>query len=196
MTDDLSSLVKSIEPASTVLFLGAGSSLPSHAPSVGKIIEHLANAFGQSTSSFTLPEIAELIEQKTKDRKRLVSTIRTLFTSVSPTGGLLSLPLYDWKAIYTTNYDELVEEAYRERDVPLTVYASNFDFGVRGKALTTKLYKLHGTISKDIVDGQNARLIISEADYQSTEDYRQYLYNALKADLSEANLLIIGHSLS
>ena len=37
----------------------------------------------------------------------MISEIKTLFKNLKPTAGLLNLPIYDWKSIYTTNYDDL-----------------------------------------------------------------------------------------
>jgi len=194
--NDLTSLIDDIEPSSTVLFLGAGSSLTSGAPSVDTIKEALSQAFHQISTGFSLAELTQIIERKTNDRRRMVSIIRALFTNIVPTGGLRSIALYDWKAIYTTNFDELVEHAYAITNAQLVTYSSNFDFSVRGKILATRLFKLHGTLCKDISDGYAARLILTESDYANTEDYREHLYDTFRADLSEAHLVIIGHSLS
>ena len=195
-TRDIATLAASIDPTTTLLFLGAGSSQPSHAPSSERIIAHLSQAFNQPSNGFTLAEFVELLIHKTKDRRAIVTEVRSLFSNLSPTAGLLNVPLYDWKGIYTTNYDELVEQAYRTRTRPLVSFDSNFDFGVRGRESATKLYKLHGTISKDISDGNNSRLVLAESDYTNTEQYRNYLYDSLRADLSHSNLIIIGHSLA
>ena len=108
----------------------------------------------------------------------------------------MNLALMDWKALYTTNYDELIEASYEKRNKELLVYASNFDFTVRGKPTATRLYKLHGTIGKDIVDGNVARIILTDSDYSYTKEYRQKLYDTLRADLAESKLIIIGYSLS
>lgn len=195
-TLDMRALAESIEPSSTILFLGAGSAIPSHAPSSQKLIEHLSSTFKQPPDGFTLAELVELLIQKTSDRKAVISSVRSLFANLSPTAGLLNIPLYEWKALYTTNYDELIEAAYKARERPLITFDSNFDFSVRGNELTTKLYKLHGTISKDVSDGSNSRLVVAESDYASTNDYREYLFANLTADLTHSNLLIIGHSLA
>jgi SIR2-like domain len=196
MPTDLTTFVRDLEPATTILFFGAGSSIPSHAPSVARIIEHLATVFKQPADGFTLAELADLIEQRTKDRRRLITEVRTLFYNLKPTGGLLNLPLYDWKSFYTTNYDELIELSYENRKKPIIPYSSNFDFVVSGKNTAVKLFKMHGTISKDISDGSNGRIIISGNDYNYTEEYREKLYDSFKADLAESNLVIIGHSLA
>lgn len=59
-----------------------------------------------------------------------------------------------------------------------------------------KLFKLHGTIEKDTADGHVSRIIITDTDYDHTEDYRQSLFDRLKSDLAGAHLIIIGHSLA
>src|SRR4029077_5750332 len=99
MSTVLSELIKDIKPESTVLLFGSGSSLPSNAPSVNVIIDHLSKTFRQSSIGFGLADIADLIEQKTKDRRRMIEEVRSLFQRCKPTGGLLNLPLYSWKAI-------------------------------------------------------------------------------------------------
>jgi SIR2-like domain len=196
MTTALADLVKDVKPDSTVLLFGAGSSLPSNAPSVATIIEHLSKKFRQPSAGFNLSELTDLIEQKTKDRRRLIDELRAMFQRNKPTGGLLNLPLYSWKSIYTTNYDTLIEQSYTKKGRRLDVYTSNFDFTVGARSVDTKLFKIHGTIDKDISMGHNSRIIISGNDYSHTSDYRQHLYNTLKADLAESNLIIIGHSLA
>jgi hypothetical protein len=195
MTTQLSTFAKDIQPESTIFF-GAGSSLPSHAASISEIIAHLSKTYGQSSDGFTLAELSELIDQKTKDRQRMISEVRSLFSKIRPTGGLLNIPLYEWKALYTTNYDELIEEAYKRAEKSLIVYSSNFDFTLRGNPVSTKLFKLHGTISKDTSSGDNARLILTSTDYNFTEEYREKLYDRFKADLRDSSLVIIGHSLA
>ena len=192
----LAELVRDIDADSTILLFGAGSSLPSNAPSVTSIIDGLSRKFSQSNDGFGLSEFTELLEHKLKDRKRLVTELRAMFKSLKPTAGLLNLPLYPWKSIYTTNYDDLIEQSYKRKSVQLDTISCNFDFKVGGKPNSTRLYKLHGTIEKDVSFGDSSRIILTDSDFSHTNDYRDFLYNALKADLAESNLIIIGNSLS
>jgi len=113
-----------------------------------------------------------------------------------PTGSIVNIPLYDWRAIFTTNYDTLIEQSYEIRKRELTVYRSNFDFSPRGDHTETKLFKIHGSIDQDIVDGHQSRIIISAEDYDLAEKYREQLYDTLTLNATTANLLIIGHSFS
>ena len=192
----LKQLVEIIDPPDAVLVFGSGSSIPSKAPDSKAIIAHLVKRFGITAAGFNLAETASLVEQKTS-RADLILGLRELFPpSLKPTGGLLNLPLYKWRSIFTTNYEDLIEQTYSRREIPLLVYTSNFDFRGGQDPTTAKLYKLHGTIGKDVSDGDKSRIIISEADYDQTVDYRDFLYGRLASDLAGARVIIIGHSLT
>src|SRR3954468_15705093 len=99
-----------IDPPDTVLVFGSGSSIPSKAPGSKAIIAHFAARFAVTGEGFNLRETASLVEQKTS-RADLVRALRDLFPpSLKPTGGLLTLPLYKWRSIFTTNYEDLIEQ--------------------------------------------------------------------------------------
>lgn len=195
MSISLESLIESIDPSKTVLFFGAGSSIPSGAPSVSNLITEIGEKFNIETEGYTLAEVASLAEDKTS-RKKLISTIRPMFEKQRVTGSLLNLPLYLWKNIYTTNYDTFIEQAYAKKEKPLPVLTTNYDFAEQTHPEVTKLYKLHGSIEKDISDGNRSRIIISESDYDYTSDYREALWDAFRNDLNSSSLVIIGYSLS
>lgn len=191
----LEQFVESIRPERTILLFGSGSSIPSGAPSVGQIIDFLSKRFGIESADLNLQEMAGIIEKRT-NRRELISSIRSLFKDVRPTGGLLTLPRFSWKNIYTTNYDDLIERVYDRAKVPLSVYSSNFDFKMHEVPEAVKLLKLHGTLNQDISDGHQARWILTENDYDLTDEYREYLYDTLKTDMAGSDLIIIGHSLA
>ena len=195
MTIKLEQFVQLIQSQSNSLLLGSGSSIPSGAPSVDEMREILIEKFAIKSKSMTLPEIASIIEGRTS-RKTLITALREQFIGLEPSEALLTLPLVNWKTIYTTNYDELIEEAYRAQNKSLKVYTSNYDFDPNVSKETVRLLKLHGTIHVDVSDGHNSRLIVTQEDYRQTEDYRDLLYDSMKRDLVEGNMIIVGHSLS
>lgn len=188
-------LIESVDPTRTVLFFGSGSSVPSRAPTAGALIDHMGKRFDLPVTGFSLAEVASLAEQKFP-RADVIAAVRELFKNVKPTGGLLNLPLYKWRSLFTTNYDDLIEQCYSRRSIPIIPISSNFDFGVNSDPTAVKLFKLHGTIEKDISDGNKSRIILSETDYDQTLDYREHLYDRLRGDLAGARLIIIGHSLN
>ena len=196
MPVEIETLVRELRPEQTILLFGAGSSLPSNAPTPKAIIDHLSARFALPSAGFNLAEFTELIEQRYKDRRRLITEVRTLFKNLRPIAGLLNLPLYDWKSIYTTNYDELIERAYQKKARSLGVFTSNFDFGNSARTNETRLYKMHGTIGKDPAFGDHSRVILTESDYNVAMEFREHMFTALQADLAESDLVIIGSSLT
>ena len=75
-----------------------------------------SSAFKLGSGGFSLSELASLAEAKAQARKPMISELRKAFVGLKPTGGLLNLPLYSWKSLFTTNYDELIEASYQRRE--------------------------------------------------------------------------------
>ena len=196
MPVSLQELVDEIVPERTILIFGAGASIPSDAPSVKQIIDKISDVFKIPSDGLTLAEIAGLAERK-RTRRELIQLVRDEFKDLHPKGSILNLPLYGWKSIFSTNYDELVEESYARARKPLTVFSSNFDFTIHAEPNSTKLFKLHGTLNKDAADGHSSRMILTDLDYDLTQEFREALYIRLTADMtSGTQVLIIGQSLA
>lgn len=196
MPVELSELVEQLTPTNTVLMFGAGASLPSGAPSVAELIHDISEAFKIEPDGLSLAEISAVAEMK-RNRTDLIALLRKRFKGLKAKGSLLNLPRHDWKSIYTTNYDELVEDAYRRAERPLQVFASDFDFKVQPDPTATKYFKIHGTISKDSVDGAVFNMILTQMDYDATADYRDALYARLRSDMSPGSqVVVIGQSLN
>ncbi|MFJ9452207.1 SIR2 family protein [Herbaspirillum sp. NPDC101397] len=196
MAISIQQLIEEIVPERTVLVFGAGASVDSDAPSAAQLIELIGSEFGIRGESLTLAEVSGLAERK-RSRVDLISCLRKAFKGVRAKGAILNLPLYNWKSIFTTNYDEVVEDAYKRKLKPLTVFSSNFDFTVHADPAAVKYLKLHGTIGKDIADGHVSRMIITDLDYDLTQDYREALYIRFSADLTDgSHIVIIGQSLA
>ncbi len=189
-------LAAHLQPEQTVLFFGSGATVPSGAPSVDRLVSAFAKSFNIDQSDLTLREITSLIEQERRNRRELIASLRAHFHNLRPAGGLLNLPLYPWNNIYTTNYDTLIEGAYAQKKSTITPVSSNFDFTSSASSQTQTLFKLHGTIEKDISDGIQSRIVLTDEDYTHTHEYREALYERLKLDCMTSQLVIIGHSLA
>jgi hypothetical protein len=96
MTVDISRLISDVVPERCVIFFGAGASIPSGAPKVEKIIATLAKKFRIEPGGLSLKEISTLVEKSVSNRQEMVAAIRPLFGNLKPTGGLLTLPIYNW----------------------------------------------------------------------------------------------------
>jgi hypothetical protein len=100
MPIDLSRLAQDLEPERTILFFGAGASIPSNAPSVDSLLKALDEKFHEPKLDYSLREYAGILEVK-HTRKALIETLQELFERIRPTGSLLNLPYFPWKSIFT-----------------------------------------------------------------------------------------------
>lgn len=195
MIIELSQLVRRIDPRRTVLFFGSGSSVPSGLKSAPQLTQALCDKFKVGEGSeYSLTEASQIVEDQ-HGRRALIDFLRREMASARPAGGVLNLPLYGWNSIYTTNYDQIVEKSYSSRSAPLRVLSSNFDFGSGRDDDATSLFKVHGSIERDIVDGHLSRIIITDGDYDLTSDYRKMIWDRLSADMADNDCVIIGYSL-
>ena len=196
MPISLESLCERLRPESTTLLLGAGSSMPSGAPS-GKA---LAEGLWRDVASIE-PQSDELIEttsilERRYSRKSVVDAILKKLQPLKPTGGLLGLPAFAWRAVFTTNFDELVELAYKRAKVPFTRIRSNYDLPQASSEEGTPIYKIHGCVTQDRALGHKASLLLTEQDYEDFKRYRQSLFSTLETHLLSGDVLILGQSLS
>lgn len=139
-------------------------------------------------------DTAGILERR-YSRRTTVESLAAILRPLRPTGGLLGLPMFGWHAIFTTNFDQLVEAAYKAVGKPLITIRSNFDLTYREIREGTSLYKIHGCISQDRTLGHKASMILTEQDYDDCERYRQSLFSLLESYLLTGDVLIIGQSL-
>lgn len=191
---DLSELAATVNPEQTVLLLGAGASIPSGAPTGARLARYLADKLSPPPDGDDLAEIAGIFEGR-RGRRELAIAVKQRLNDLQPAGGILALPTYRWKGIYTTNFDRLVEIAYRNAGVDLDVVRSNFDFSTTTGSTAAVLYKIHGCTSQDIGFGERARMVLTELDYDEVKQYRQSLFVSLQMSMMNGNTLVVGQSL-
>lgn len=187
-----------------VLFLGAGASVGAMHPEGRQIprgkelAELIASRFlggkhtekGLATVCEYAASVAGLVTVQTY--------IRDLFEPLSPAGFHLVLPTFCWRAIFTTNFDEVIERAYRDQDARvqrLRPFLRDTD-RVDDVARSTDdviLYKLHGSIS--LVSDPEFPLILTREQYVSAPKGRRRLFNTLFDLGHERPIVFIGHEL-
>ena len=188
-------LVGAINPKNTTLLLGAGSSIPSGAPSAADLASAIiAEIKNPDLTEATLIDAAGIFELKF-GRRALVDLVAGKLVHIKPAGGILNLPRFEWQSIYTTNYDTLIEQSYRRASKEISIIRGNADFR-EGTSSATPLLKIHGCITQDISLGSQYRLVLTEVDYAEHEKYREIMFERLSYDMMKNDVVIIGHSLS
>ncbi|MCJ8272024.1 MAG: SIR2 family protein [Psychrosphaera sp.] len=153
-------LAKTNEKAKPVLWVGAGLSVPAGYPSTNALIESINKNAPHSILPFTPDDttleldhyqrsfshwMQQLLEQNTKSY--LIDELAAIFlnTPVQPKSTHLSLVTLSWRAIYTTNYDKLLEAALDQTGQSFQVFKHQQNQGLE-QAGRLSLYKIHGCV--------------------------------------------------
>lgn len=195
MPISLSTLCSSINPSKTSLLLGAGSSMPSGAPSGANLASQMWRKVAKSEPvSDDLAETSYMLE-RSYGRRAMVQAVVDVMSDLKPTGGLLGLPKLNWHQIFSTNFDTLIEQSYQSAGVGLSVVRSNYDYSLRDPNGNCCLYKIHGCVTQDESFGSKASMIITENDYDKFLTYRESIFGLLNLSLLSGDVLVIGQSL-
>ena len=179
----------------TTLFLGAGASIPSGAPSGTALSEALTAEFFDGEKTRALSDISGRVELK-YGRPDLVAFLRSKLTPLQPSKTVLRLPNFNFASIFTTNYDSLVEIAFEEAKVELPTVRSNKDYAFDYRQYNTMLFKLHGCISEDRCDGLSHGMIITDEDYSTYGSFRQIGFKHFEQSLATTNVVFVGYSMA
>lgn len=192
---DLHELAKRLTPQKTILFLGSGAAVGCGGPTGCELAKALVVDLAPGDiASDDLVEVASILELRC-GRKAIIEAVRKQLRPLQPTGAMLSLPDFGWNAIFTTNFDQLVESAYKRRGQQTKVIRSNFDYDKLETDEGTPVFKIHGCLSQDSVDGHRSRMTLTERDYDEYPEFRESLFKRLSLDLMTKDILVIGHSL-
>ncbi|MFC3231468.1 SIR2 family protein [Marinibaculum pumilum] len=195
MPIEISDIKKIVNISRTVLLFGAGASVPSGAPTgaamAGRLWEELAKTASQSDDLIETTSVLERLH----GRKRVVEAIQKTLKPLQPTGGLLAIPEMNWSAIFSTNFDLLIEKSYKLAGKELSVIKSNFDLTNKEGRISTTLYKIHGCISEDRSLGNKSSMLLTESDYDEYRKYRQSIFSTIESMFLSNDIIIIGQSL-
>jgi hypothetical protein len=159
---------KALEEGYAALFAGAGLSRPSGFADWKELLRDIAVEL-----SLDVDRESD-IEEFTKDAK-LTENHRLITV----------LPI---KTVWTTNYDQLLEQAYRETGKRPDVKIQQNDLAVTIPKRDVTIYKMHGDFSQP----QNA--VLTKEDYETYNEHRALFSEKLKGDLIEKTFLFLGFS--
>lgn len=191
-------LVDNIFKGNCVLFLGAGASIKSGAPSSKELAKTLADQFLEGChSKDPLPRVTAYIENKPGiGRSPLIKYLVERLSTLSPSSGHIILAKFKWKAIYTTNYDMLIEKGYEKTFGKecryIRILQSKEFSNIESSMNCVPIYKLHGCISHPF--SEETPIIITEDDYHRNYTNKVALLHQLRVHIYRCPLVFIGYS--
>lgn len=184
-------LVEQFATGNGTVFVGAGISSASGMPLWGQLMERLKLDLGdQISGQANYLEIAELYETKHNRRSLALYLKDSLgdarFQLTKTHEIIVDLPV---QRIYTTNFDDLLEQACYIKQANRTIIydASQISFSDASKLA---IIKLHGDLNHP------RSLVITASDYYSYFSKNPAVADLLKVELQTRTVLFLGYSFS
>jgi hypothetical protein len=200
-------LAAEIKDGHVAAFLGAGSALACESTHGGgatgqdlarDIIKHLGE--DPATFSGNLMEVSEFLEATSPQHRRsLDDFVYKRLKDLRPTIGHLLLPLFPWRALITTNYNQVIERGFavaNQHGVSnkvCRVVRADSDLAPSHSGTEVPLYKPHGCLG--LLYEPNAPLVLTPKDYYNSTTKRKRIYEEIKELAGKVSTLFIGYSL-
>jgi hypothetical protein len=197
-----SPLIDAVREGRVVLFLGAGASYGALHPHGNKVPDgnHLRDLIcdkflDNDMKSSSLMECSDYAIDS-HDLTTFQQFIRETFIDFSPAEFHKLIPTFNWTAIFTTNYDLILERSYDQSRtiIPLVTYIKNgqkIDLELKQKANALLLTKLHGSIDHYL--DADIPLVLSSDQYVSVSKNRRMLFDRLLNLGSQCPVVFVGY---
>lgn len=182
--------VKDLNAGTASVFAGAGLSIPAGFVNWTEMMNEIANDLGLNISSETdLVSIAQYHVNENRNRTKINRKILEEFTEdVRETENHRIISRLPVSSIWTTNYDELIENSFEKEFKVVDVKYTN------SQLLTTKpkrdivIFKMHGDVNHP-----NSAILTKEQ-YEQYHHTHEPFINALTGELTTKTFLFIGFS--
>jgi hypothetical protein len=185
----LSEFPKSLHEGNGAIFVGAGVSMAAGYPGWSALLRDIGTQLGVSSKDVhDLAALAQwaigahgenrvrdIIRKEILPEKEIPEAVRVI----------AQLPV---KHIWTTNYDLLVERAFREINRPIDPVSSAKGLSQKPLPGATRLYKMHGSVER------TDDIVISTDHYELFRKTRRAYLPLFEAHLTSMSMLFIGIS--
>lgn len=207
MANLIKELAEEIKDGHVAAFLGAGSALACESGLGGgatgqdlarDIIKHL----GEDPANFngSLMEVSEFLEATSpQHRRELDDFIHRRLKDLRPTIGHILLPLFPWRALITTNYNQAIERGFTVASQQgisnkiCHVVRADSELAATHNASEVTLYKPHGCLGR--LYDPSSPLVLTPKDYYNSTTKRKHIYDEIRDLAGKFSTLFIGYSL-
>jgi hypothetical protein len=188
----LNNFQREMDSDTVAFFLGAGMSRPAGYVTWKDLMREIADDLELDVDKETdLIALAQYHKNKRRGRHRINQLLVTEFTkgaALTENHRLIaSLPV---STIWTTNYDHLMEDAYREAHKQVDVKRREVDLATTKPRTAATVYKMHG--DADLPD----EAVLTKDDYAAFESKRGLFSTQFRGHLVSKSFLFLGYSFS
>lgn len=186
------SLLAKILAKKCILFLGAGATKESGGVLGNELGKHIYNSIGDIGIEYkeNLAKYTQLLVNAGY-RDEIETIVRSRFSTLKPSSSFSKLSSIPWKAIYTTNYDDLIEKSYQKQHFYKCIVSSPLSMKETNGGVEVPLYKINGDINSDF--RPDKPLVITLNDLRNNKKNNEKMISQLMRDMNDT-FIFIGYS--
>lgn len=186
------SLLAKILAKKCILFLGAGATKESGGVLGNELGKHIFNSIGDIGIEYkeNLAKYTQLLVNAGY-RDEIETIVRSRFSTLKPSSSFSKLSSIPWKAIYTTNYDDLIEKSYQKQHFYKCIVSSPLSMKETNGGVEVPLYKINGDINSDF--RPDKPLVITLNDLRNNKKNNEKMISQLMRDMNDT-FIFIGYS--
>jgi hypothetical protein len=192
----VSLLLEKIKEGNVALFIGAGSSIPAGLPSGYTLTAAIKQRFSGINEELTdFMDVCQDVEETPPyDSNQLHDFIKQKLDLFQITPAHKTLTKFPWSAIFTTNFDHVIETAYNTTQerykscYPISSESPNVNVSDRTK---TYLFKLMGTVDSH---EPTSAMVLTRSDYHNSILRRNQYLKLLADYVKSGTVIYIGYS--
>jgi hypothetical protein len=182
--------VKDLNEGTASIFAGAGLSIPAGFVNWSELMQEIAHDLGLVVDRENdLVSLAQFHLNENRTRSKINRKIIEEFTEYSEETLnhqiIARLPI---SSIWTTNYDQLIEQAFSKENKVTDVKYTNKQLLTNRPKRDVVVYKMHGDAS------HASEAILTKEDYEQYHQTHEPFVNALTGELTTKTFLFIGFS--
>ncbi|MCX6952752.1 MAG: SIR2 family protein [Verrucomicrobia bacterium] len=207
-----SDILQQIDNGYASLFLGAGSTRNCRLGDTPRgltgdelakeILRELNGGTHPGFTGISLMQASEFyVSNHAAARSGLDRMLQKRLADLRPTVGHYLSTAFPWRAIVTTNYNRVTEDAWAEAHA--SGYSANEIISIKtdadiaqhqGDTKRIRLYKPHGCITT--YNLRDHRMVLTSSDYFESERIRGKIFEAIRSVASDCSTIFAGYSLS
>lgn len=189
-------VLSKIHQKKVVLFVGNGASVDVGGPKTKELVQIIKNSFPRAEykGDDFIQTCTDVLETTLTSRIELEELIKEKLYDLKPGDFHTELPLHAWPAIFTTNYDDLIEQGYRKvesRVQNIDPVFSDRDLITLNDSEKVKLFKLMGCI---VSQHPENKLAITRSDYTNVLRSHPLIFKTLNDLMRDGTILYVGYS--
>jgi len=172
------------------IFIGSGLSRPADYVGWKDILRECAQEIGldvdkEERNLITLAEYYVKRNQRTK----INEAIREFFADNKgePTDNHTIITTFPITSIWTTNYDTLIERAYKTANIPYNVLTDDNSYKEANRGAKITIHKIHGDVNS------SDKCVITRKDYEEFPESHDIILSELKGEMCSNSFLFLGY---